>query len=128
MWGENIMGKRNYLFLFVVLILSMVIAACSGQDGKDKENGEKTNTSSGGKDENTLIVGMDDDPPQLDPHFSTAAVDRQVYHSIYDKLIDIDDTLSFVPQLAKDWEISEDGKTYTFLLQEGVTFHDGYSI
>src|SRR5690606_10714471 len=29
------------------------------------------------------------------------------------------------PALAKDWEVSDDGLTYTFYLEEGVTFHDG---
>ncbi len=122
------MTRSKYLLLSVLFVCAIVLAACGGKSGSGKtadgQNDQGTATA-GAKDENVLIVGMDDDPPQLDPHFSTAAVDRQVFHSIYDKLVDVDDKLNFVPQLAADWKISEDGKVYTFHLQEGVQFHDG---
>ena len=36
-----------------------------------------------------------------------------------------DGTLEVEPALAESWEISDDGKTYTFDLRDGVTFHDG---
>ena len=61
----------------------------------------------------------------MDPHRSTAAVDRQVYQSLFDKLLDTDDNLAIVPMLALSWTISSDGKTVTFRLRQGVKFHDG---
>src|SRR5690349_5039031 len=73
----------------------------------------------------TLRVGLNADPPNMDPHRSTAAVDRQVYQNLYDKLVDTDENLQVVPMLATSWTISPDGKTYTFKLQQGVKFHDG---
>ncbi|WP_066176242.1 ABC transporter substrate-binding protein [Bacillus marinisedimentorum] len=109
-----------------LLVFLFVATGCSGeQAATEKESGEEPVTAGAKADKTTLVAGLDDDPPQLDPHFSTAAVDRQVYHSIYDKLVDVDDQLNFVPQLAEKWDISEDGKTYTLHLQKGVTFHDG---
>ncbi|TSB45756.1 ABC transporter substrate-binding protein [Alkalicoccobacillus porphyridii] len=72
-----------------------------------------------------LVIGLDNDPPQLDPHRSSAAVDRQVFQSLFNTLIDIDEDLNLVPELAKSWEESEDGMTYTFYLEENVSFHDG---
>ncbi|MDP8908450.1 MAG: ABC transporter substrate-binding protein, partial [Chloroflexota bacterium] len=77
--------------------------------------------SPGGK----ITVGLNSDLSTLDPHKSTAAVDRQVFQLVYDKLVDIDEKLNIVPQLATAWEITDDGKTYTFTLVEGATFHDG---
>ncbi|HUG13503.1 MAG TPA: ABC transporter substrate-binding protein, partial [Thermomicrobiales bacterium] len=72
-----------------------------------------------------LNVALNSDLTTMDPHRSTAAVDRQVYQLIYDKLVDIDETLTIVPELASEWAISDDGMEYTFTLVEGVTFHDG---
>ncbi len=73
----------------------------------------------------TLRAGLDRDPPNMDPHRSTAAVDRQVYQSLYDKLVDTDENLAVVPMLATSWTISRDGKTVTLKLRQGVKFHDG---
>lgn len=72
-----------------------------------------------------LNVALNSDLTTMDPHMSTAAVDRQVYQLIYDKLVDIDESLNIVPELASEWSISDDGMEYTFTLVEGVTFHDG---
>ena len=72
-----------------------------------------------------LRVGLDADPPNLDPHRSTAAVDRQVFQSLFDKLVDTDETLQIVPDLATSWTVSADGRTVTLRLRQGVTFQDG---
>ena len=45
--------------------------------------------------------------------------------SLCDKLVDVTPELNFVPQLATAWSTSDDGKTLTFKLRDGVTFHDG---
>ncbi len=81
----------------------------------------KPASTPGGK----LAIGLSSDPATMDPHFSTSVVDRQVYQAIFDKLVDIDERLTIVPQLAARWEITDEGKTYTFTLREGVQFHDG---
>ena len=44
---------------------------------------------------------------------------------IYQSLLKFSPTLEPLPELAKSWELSDDKKTYTFHLQEGVTWHDG---
>lgn len=44
---------------------------------------------------------------------------------IFEGLTDYDENLDFVPKLAESWEISEDQKTITFYLREGVKWHDG---
>src|SRR5262245_64546502 len=47
---------------------------------------------------------------------------------IYDRLIDFDENLAFVPQLAERWEIAPDLKSITFTLRRGAKFHDGTPI
>ncbi|MDQ7843103.1 MAG: ABC transporter substrate-binding protein [Armatimonadota bacterium] len=73
----------------------------------------------------TLRVGLNADPPNMDPHQSTAAVDRQVFQNLYDKLVDINENLEIVPMLATSWTITEGGRVYTFKLRPNVVFHDG---
>jgi peptide/nickel transport system substrate-binding protein len=73
----------------------------------------------------TIRVGMDADNTTMDPHRSTAAVDRQVYNNVYGKLVDIDARFGIIPQLAESWEVRTGGLTYVFKLRRGVKFHDG---
>jgi peptide/nickel transport system substrate-binding protein len=64
-------------------------------------------------------------PEQLDPQIENSSSGQRALDSMFDKLVDLDAELNVVPQLAHDWEVSDDGLDYTFHLEEGVTFHDG---
>ncbi|MCX7784011.1 MAG: peptide ABC transporter substrate-binding protein, partial [Meiothermus sp.] len=68
----------------------------------------------------TVTVGLDADPPNLDPLLSSALVDRQVHNQIYDKLVDLDENLRIVPMLATSWRVEENGTVYVFTLRQGV--------
>ena len=72
----------------------------------------------------TLTIALRDDPDVLDPTLGSAYVSRIVYASMCDKLIDIDEHLRLVPQLATRWEY-EDPTHLVLTLRDGVTFHDG---
>ncbi len=75
---------------------------------------------------NVLVVGQIAEPKSLDPDAVTAVNDFRIVFNIYDGLVRYKDgTLEVEPALAESWEISEDGKTYTFHLRDGVSFHDG---
>lgn len=73
----------------------------------------------------TLKVGIQDDPDALDPALSGTYTGRVVFASMCDKLVDISPDLKIVPQLAESWTWAPDGKSITFSLRKGVTFHDG---
>lgn len=73
----------------------------------------------------TLTVGLDADPPRLDPALSSAFVDRQVLNQVLDKLVDLDANLKIVPRIATSWKVSNGGLTYTFKIRQGVKFSDG---
>ena len=72
-----------------------------------------------------LRIGLGSDPDALDPTLSRTVAGRVVFAGLCDKLIDIDEKLNYVPQLATAWEWSADGKTLTMKLRPGVKFHDG---
>jgi len=63
---------------------------------------------------------------QTDPALISSDAEVLVANSVYDYLVDIDSLNNNpVPRLAADWEVSDDGLTYTFTLADGVSFHDG---
>ena len=75
-----------------------------------------------------ITVGVRLEPPHLDPTAgAAAAIDEVVYANVFEGLTRIDENGAVQPALAKSWAITDDGKTYTFMLQEGVSFHDGSS-
>lgn len=74
----------------------------------------------------SLSIGMQQEPTVLDPTAdATAAIDVMLAHNVYESLTVVDEAGNVLPQLAKSWEISDDGLTYVFELVDGVTFHDG---
>ncbi|WP_137702723.1 ABC transporter substrate-binding protein [Marimonas lutisalis] len=73
-----------------------------------------------------IVVAMQLEPPHLDPTSAAAgAIDSVLYSNVFEGLTRFASDGSIVPGLAKSWDISEDGLSYTFHLAEGVTFHDG---
>lgn len=74
-----------------------------------------------------LNIGLVLEPPNLDPTMggAAAAIREVTYQNIYQGLTRIDSHGETQPDLAKSWDISPDGLTYTFHLQTGVKFHDG---
>jgi peptide/nickel transport system substrate-binding protein len=73
----------------------------------------------------TLRIGLAEDPDVLDPTLARTFVGRIVFAGICDKLLDLDEQLNIVPQLATAYQWSPDYKTLTLKIREGVTFHDG---
>ena len=72
-----------------------------------------------------MVMVVQPEPPNLAPYLSTSGPIGQVAAKVYEGLITVGDDFEIEPGLAKSWEVSEDGLTITFHLQEGVTWHDG---
>ena len=73
----------------------------------------------------TLRIGLAEDPDALDPTTARTFVGRIVFSALCDKLVDIDEKLNIVPQLATSWQWSADNKALTMKLRNDVVFHDG---
>lgn len=82
---------------------------------------EGANPSSGG----TVTVGLDQEPPTLDPHASPSAVTFQIIASVTENLLYLTPERRLQPWLAESWEVSPDGKSFTFRLRRDVKFQDG---
>lgn len=73
-----------------------------------------------------LVLGVVLEPPHLDPTAgAAAAIDEIVYSNVFEGLTKIGPDGAVQPGLAESWEVSDDGKVYTFKLRTGVKFHDG---
>jgi peptide/nickel transport system substrate-binding protein len=76
--------------------------------------------------DNTLTIGIAKEPAKLNPVLIPGVFGEAVAGNIFDTLISFKESASTpAPALAEKWQISEDGKVYTFHLREGVTFHNG---
>src|SRR5882672_5752217 len=79
----------------------------------------------------TLIFGMPAETDILDPHATGGWATYQITYQIFEGFVkeDLTDakalTPKLIPGLATSWEVSPDGKEYTFHLRSGVKFHDG---
>lgn len=60
----------------------------------------------------------------LDPAFAKDQRNIWAVHQLYNGLVQLDDSLRVIPSIAKSWQISEDGKVYTFSLRDDVYFHE----
>lgn len=82
------------------------------------------------RDGGELVVGIDVDPSSLNPITGNDWLGKQiVMHRVYESLVRVDAAddpdYRIRPELASSWEISPDGRTYTFHLRSEVTWHDG---
>lgn len=72
-----------------------------------------------------LKVGLQADPTSFDPQKTSLTALFHVTEHVYSLLVRLKPDLSVEPDLAEKWDISPDGKTYTFTLRKGVKFHSG---
>src|SRR5262249_10593541 len=74
-----------------------------------------------------LIIDVSGETATLDPQTNYDSAGFPVLGNVYDGLVRAvgEKTVSIVPDLAMSWTHSPDGKTWTFKLRPGVTFHDG---
>ncbi|OZI49464.1 ABC transporter substrate-binding protein [Bordetella genomosp. 4] len=72
-----------------------------------------------------MRIGLQEDPDVLDPHRARTYVGRIVFTSLCDKLVDVNEKLQFVPQLAESWSWNDDNTQLTFKLRSDAVFHDG---
>ncbi len=82
---------------------------------------------SASRGDNELVV-PGTDPPTLDPALASDATSANYIVEIFSGLVALDPNLEIIPDLAEEWEVSDDGMTYTFTLREDATFADGAAI
>lgn len=131
---------KKYLALVLAAIMLVAVVGCTqapaSNDGTTPPNGSSTENGQGStagaqniatRDNNILtvatrgaIAGM------FHPDFSvTSGQDRIVCFVLYEPLVRLGANSKLKGVLAESWEISEDQRTITFHLRQGVKWHDG---
>lgn len=117
---------KKFMKTALIFTAGLTLAACGDTENdtgaSEASNDVATETSSAPQELNWALAV---DPDGLDPHMTTAASTFQISNNIYDTLVKVSPDGEFIPGLAKEWAISEDGLTITFTLEEEVVFHDG---
>ncbi|PKB72363.1 MAG: hypothetical protein BZY87_00820 [SAR202 cluster bacterium Io17-Chloro-G6] len=140
------MGWKTLLLIFGALFLT---AACSGGNGNgngsagetpeaasatsapassgnaDEKPDENGGTGTGEPLEGGRFVRLFVDPPTLDPHLTTDATSATLIVEVFGGLVTIDQNLDVVADLAESWDISGEGRVYTFRIRPDAMFHDG---
>lgn len=121
------MSVRRVRALALVLVFALLAAACGG-DGTSETGGQAGESEQPGGDDpkygGTLVVAGGD-PGMLNPALTPSGTTHPVTGQIFNGLVRLDREFQPQPDLAQDWEESEDGRTYTFNLVPGVLWHDG---
>lgn len=104
----------------LMLVLSGCGAGHQASSPAQASGGEQAKAEGG-----NLTYALATSPDTLDPHRSGLAVAVRAIRTLYDNLVVQLPDGSIKPWLAKEWTVSDDGKSYTFKLREDVKFHDG---
>ncbi|MEM9821394.1 MAG: ABC transporter substrate-binding protein [Bacteroidota bacterium] len=98
--------------LFVCLVFT-VLWACGDQT-----------TPADGKKRQVFHYNQPNNITSLDPAFARSQNNIWAVDHMYNGLVQLDDALNVKPAIAERWEISADGRLYTFTLRDDVFFHD----
>lgn len=131
--------KRSISILCIISVVTALLVGCgsskeppaSGSDATaapaapasaPADSGEKTTPERS----KTVVIGTSYQPTSMDPNQTNNWGNMVNAHFVFDSLIQTDhNSTGFKPGLAKSWEISEDGTTWTFKLRENVKFTNG---
>ncbi|MGE7780093.1 peptide ABC transporter substrate-binding protein [Peribacillus sp. NPDC097264] len=117
------MKKSKFSVLSLFLAMILVLAACNGgskETSKEKEEG--TNKSTEPK---VLNLNNSSEPGSLHPAKAQGTHDSWILNHTFEGLTKKTEEGEIVPAVAESWETSEDGKTLTFKLKDGLKWSNG---
>ncbi len=115
------MKKHLMALLLLVSLLCTVLSGCG--DGSAEQTPEDRAQA------NTINVGIAQDLDEsLDPHKTVKAGTREVMFNVFEGLMKPTSNGDLTPAVAESYTVSDDHRTYTFTLREGVKFHNGDAV
>ena len=108
--------KLLYITLALALVFSLLVGCQAEQKGPAPAAGEG------------VLNLYNIDPLTLDPAVSGEMTSHEYIVQLFSGLVRLDDELRPAPDIAEDWRVSQDGRTYTFYLRREAKFHDGREV
>lgn len=157
MKGESMKKKQLLAGVLAAVMVGMTLVGCGSQSSStssesdaestsaaastsaqaETENADAESTDSASAEvsaseraqNNEITIGIGQDLDEsLDPHIAVAAGTKEVMFNVFEGLVKYNSDGDTVPAVASDYEISDDGLTYTFTLRDGVKFHNGEEV
>ncbi len=100
---------RFFVYILVMLFAALLTATGCANNKVPKD---------------TLIIAGAD-AVMINPILSADSASSLIEGFVFDSLITVDDNLNFIPRMARKWEVSKDGRVWTFYLKKGIKWHDG---
>lgn len=117
--------KKGLSVLAAAGALSVLVAGC-GATGGNATSGTGNAAATGPIEGGNIVLDTDSNFKDFDPALAYFTTDTEVVPQVYEQLVTYQgSTSNLVGQLASSWDVSKDGKTYTFHLRQGVKFTNG---
>ncbi len=102
----------RYPFILFIILVFAVLSSCKGPFEEDVSH------------LTVFRYNEDGNITSLDPIYARNQANIWATSQIFNSLVQLDTNLNVTPAVAHRWEISPDGRTYTFFLRQDVYFHD----
>lgn len=116
------MKVSKLLAVLLTLSVGLELSSCS------KTHNDTATVSNAVQSKDTINVDNGDDAPTVDPVMTQDVTSARVLYDLFAGLVDFNQKNETIPGLAEKWDISPDGKVYTFHLRDGLKFSDGTPI
>ena len=121
------MKQNNISKTVICLLLIPFLFICTSCSSQISQNTTNQSITSSEPDVSHFLIAVEDEPDTVD--FQCTSIHYTIAQNVFNRLVEMENDengdMEILPSLASSWEVSEDGKDYTFHLREGVTFSNG---
>ena len=107
--------KKSLMLLFMGLIF---LISCGTKTRTDEKKGNGSE----------IIFNLESEPTSLDPQLLTDSAGFNVSAMVYEGLVRLNEKNEIVPAGAESWNVSDDGKTWTFKIRQGMKWSNGDTV
>ena len=126
--NEKSRAARILALFAASAMIFTILAGCGGTTPTGVPTSAGTTATAVPKAGGSVIVGIQQEPGSFNPYLATAAGDREILFNVCEGLYKSDASGAMQPALATSYTMSADARTYTFVLRQGVVFHDGKTL